>query len=205
MSAYIVSKAVIDALVTAAVRWAEESPVGFKYYWHRGGRRVDAGTAAAVGQMLWHANWYRVDGWVNDADRARDHVADVADEPVYAYEPLPGVPAPLVVLRLIDNYVYQTAGEPEEWRRTEPFGFVDVLAGWAISRLPGYDTLPWTIGEQDRNIFLVHGGPEPDVEPLPVDTDDEEWVDLDALLNGSGVPFEAMSPKDRRTRAEHLG
>jgi hypothetical protein len=164
VSSYTVNKAVIDALLTAAVRWSEDSPVGFSYHWHDGDGRVDAGTATAVGQLLWHANWYHADGWVKDAEWARDQVEDVP-EPVYEYEPLPGVPAPLVVLRLIDNYTYQTAGEPDEWRPTEPFGFVHALSRAAISRLPGYGDLPWTLGDEDRDIYLRPGGPEHEVEP----------------------------------------
>jgi hypothetical protein len=197
VSSYTVDKTVIDALLTAAVRWSEDSPVGFSYHWYEGDGRVDAGTATAVGQMLWHANWYHADGWV----KATDQVEDVP-EPVYVYEPLPGVPAPLVVLRLIDNYTYQTAGEPEEWRPTEPFGFVHALRGAAISRLPGYGDLPWTLGEADRDIYLRLGGSEPEVEPLPVDADDPDWVELNASLVGTGVPFEVMSPEERRKEAK---
>lgn len=99
--------------------------------------------------MLWHANWYHADGWVTDADWAESD--GVPAEPVYEYEPLPGVPAPLVVLRLIDNYVYQTAGEPEEWRPTEAFGFVHALQGVAIDRLLRDSDLPWTLVEDDRD------------------------------------------------------
>jgi hypothetical protein len=205
VSTYTVDKAVIDALLTAAVRWSEESAAGFSYHWHYGARQVDAENATAVGQILWHANWYHADGWVNDAEWAKDEIDDVPGEPVYEFEPLPGVPAPLVVLRLIDNYTYQTAGEPEEWRPTEPFGFVHALRGQAIVRLPGYKDLPWTIGPDDRDIYLRLGGPEPAVEPLPVDTDDPDWVELNALLLATGVPFEAMSPKERRRRAEQVG
>lgn len=194
----MVSKAVIDALVTAAVRWSDETPGGTSYHWHYGARRIDPGTATAIGQMLWHANWYRAEG------AAKGLVEGVPDEPVYEYQPLPGVPAPLVVLRLIEDYVYQTADEPEEWRPSEAFGFVHALRGEAIRRLPGYRDLPSTIGEQDRDVYLRLGGPEPEVEPLPVDADDPEWVELNALLAGTGVPFEAMSPRERRRRAEHL-
>ena len=190
------SKAVIDALVTAAVRWSDETPGGNSYHWHYGARRIDPGTATAIGQMLWHANWYMAEG------AAKGLVEGVPDEPVYEYQPLPGVPAPLVVLRLIEDYVYQTAAEPEEWWPTEAFGFVHALRGRAIQRLPGYKDLPGTIGEQDRDIYLRFGGPEPEAEPLPVDADDPEWVELNALLAGTGVPFEAMSPRERRRRAD---
>ena len=164
MSRYTVDKSVIDALVTAAVRWSEETPGGFSYHWHRGSRRVEATAATAVGQMLWHANWYAAGAWVEDAEWAKDKVEDVPDEPAYEYDPLPGFPAPLVVLRLIDNYVYQTAGEPEEWRPSEPFGFVYALRNHAIGLLPGYKDLPWSIGPDGRDIFLRLGAPAPEVE-----------------------------------------
>lgn len=144
--------------------------------------------------MLWHANWYHADGWVTDTDWAESD--GVAAEPVYEYEPLPGVPDPLVVLRLIDNYVYQTAGEPEEWRPTEAFGFVHALRGVAIGRLLHDSDLPWTVGEDDRDIFLRYGGPDP--EPEQVDSDNPDGVELHTRLTATGIPFKATTPQERR-------
>jgi hypothetical protein len=54
---YFVDKAVIDALVTAAVRWSEETPGDFSDHWHHGSRRVNTAAATTIGQMLWYANW----------------------------------------------------------------------------------------------------------------------------------------------------
>jgi hypothetical protein len=158
VSAYTVSKVVIDALMTAALRWSEETPGGLGYYWFGGGRRVESAAATPIGQMLWYTNWYHADGWFKDAEWFDSEVDEVPDEPVYEYDPLPGDPAPLVVLRLIDNYVYQTGGEPEDWRPTEAFGFVDMLRRVAIGKLPGYADLPWCFAEDDRDIFQRDAG-----------------------------------------------
>jgi hypothetical protein len=201
VSSYTVSKAVIDALVTAAVKWAQDSAGGFRYHWQNGAVQVNGATATPIGQMLWHANWYHADGWVTDTDWAESD--GVAAESVYEYVPLPGVPDPLLVLHLIDNYVYQTAGEPEEWRPTEAFGFVHALQGVAIGRLLHDSDLPWTLGEQDRDIFLRYGGPDPD--PEPVDSDNAHWMDLHTRLMATGIPFHAATPQELRGRKEADG
>lgn len=154
VGAHMVSKTTIDAMMTAAVRWSEETPGGSRYYWHDGSRSIDASSATAIGQMLWSANWYRAGGWLKEADWATEEdLAEIPEEPTYEYEPLPGEPEALVVLRVIANYSYQTSGEPEEWRPSEPFGFIHALQSRAIGRLPGYADLPWGLGDNDRDIF----------------------------------------------------
>lgn len=150
----MVSKTTIDAMMTAAVRWAEETPGGVRYYWHHGSRSIDASSATAIGQMLWYANWYHAEGWFKEADWATEEdLAEVPEEPTYAYEPLPGEPDALVILGVIANYSYQTSGEPEGWRPSEPFGFIHALQNRAIARLPGFADLPWGLGNNDRDIF----------------------------------------------------
>ncbi len=56
------------------------------------------------------------------------------------------------VLRALACYGYQTAGEPEEWRESEPYALVEYLTGAAVRRLPGSDDESWPI--EDRDVFL---------------------------------------------------
>lgn len=201
MSSYTVAKAVIDALVTAAVKWAEDVPGGFRYHWNHGAGQVNAATATQVGQMLWRANWKHAEGWALEAVRVESE--QVPPKPVFKYEPLPGVPDPLIVLRLIENYVYQTADEPEQWRPTEAFGFVHALQSAAIGRLLRETELPWTLGENKRDVFLRYGQPDP--EPEPADYENPEWVSVNAKLSATGIPFKVDTPAERRNRAADDG
>lgn len=175
MSAFIVSKEHIDALVQAAL--ANKSPQypgdccgsGMSYYWpeveygptgrelvHGGFDNYEDWQAAMqaayhdcrqdspsrLGQMLWGENHRSVN--------ARYQEDDI--EPLYEYAPLPGVVNPVVVLKAIDCYEYQTC-EHEDWEASEAHKFCETLRGKMIGWLPGYDDAPW--GIDDRHAFEV--------------------------------------------------
>jgi len=146
VSATFLPKAHIDALVTAALHWAE--PDGFRYRRLMTMRMLTltAANADRVGGMLWRANYDHTEGWAPPEERR------VAEMPTYAFEPLPGVPDPVVVLRAISCYRYQTAGDPEDFEVTEAYGFLDWLTQTAVHHLPGWGSLPWVI--EDRDVFL---------------------------------------------------
>ncbi len=188
------SRTTIDALVTAAIKWTDDTDA-FRYYWRGGVGRVTPETATSVGQMLWSANWYHADGWVEDTDWAE---RGGVPEPVYAYEALPGVPDPAIVLRVISNYVYQTAGHPDDWRPSEPFGFVYALQVVAIERLLHDVDLPWGIGDDDRDLFRRYGTVDP--EPEPSDADNPAWAATYEKLTATGIPFKAYTPHERRNQ-----
>ena len=103
-----------------------------------------------VRELVPRGGWLREADWATEAD-----LADIAEEPSYVYDPLPGEPNALVILRVIADYSYQTAGEPEQWRPSEPFGFIHALQNRAVERLPGFADLPWGLDDDgDRDIFL---------------------------------------------------
>ncbi|BCJ71402.1 hypothetical protein CS0771_09460 [Catellatospora sp. IY07-71] len=153
MSANFLPKTHIDALVTAALWWGDPDR-GFRYH-HGGPRHVTRENATRVGRMLWQANWDWTMGWVDPADYD-DEDGDLRSElEGYVFEELPGEPNPLLVLRALACYVYQTAtDEPDVWRTGEAATFVDYLQAQAVRRLPGIETMPWYV--EQRDAFLRH-------------------------------------------------
>lgn len=150
MSAFVVSKTHIDALVTAGLRMAYR-PFG-PLQWQMPGsdeaRYLTSDTASAVGGMLWAENMASVSGRYNEP---RDD--DLPGS--YTFEALMGTPDPVHVLSAIACYRYQACEHPE-WRDSEARAFCTALQQLAIRRLPGYDAAPWEI--TDRSLWLVHTG-----------------------------------------------
>ena len=143
MSAFVVSKSHIDALVTAGLwlpipngplRWFHPEIDPTRSYHEQAGnqRQLTRETTGRVGAMLWAENMYsfnaryKEEGW---------------EEP-YVFAELPGTPDPVAVLKMISCYEYQSC-EHVEWRRSEAHQFCDALRLAAIRRLPGYDEAPW--------------------------------------------------------------
>ena len=147
MSANLLPKVHIDALVTAALHWAD--PDGFRYRRLLTMRMLTLTTANAdqVGEMLWRANYDNTEGWALPEERS------VVEMPAYTFERLSGHPDPVVVLKAISCYRYQTAGDPEDFEGTEVCGFLDRLTAAAIRQLPGWDEAPWYI--EGRDVFLA--------------------------------------------------
>ena len=142
MSKNFVSKHTIDALVTSALTWGGVEPGVFLFrpvgtmQMRRLGRRQ----ADEVGGMLWRQNWETAEAWL-----------DGVDAPVYEFEPYPGTPDPLVVLKTISDYEYQTETDPEIWDVSEAAGFTRYLRSSAETRLAGWSDAPW--GLDDRTAF----------------------------------------------------
>lgn len=67
-----------------------------------------------------------------------------------AFDELTGVAEPLVVLKALACHRHQTAGDPEEWRESEPAALVGRLESEAIPRLPAWEDRPgWPIEDPD--------------------------------------------------------
>jgi hypothetical protein len=185
VSANLVAKTVIDLLVTAAAKWPSAAGTPFSYYWIRtGGRDVTLKTADRVGQMLWLHNWEITEGWVERDERS------VPDPPEYVWEPLAGAPDPLLVLRQISYYQYQSVGdEVEGWLLGEPSAFLRALQSHAQGLLPGMSDLPWGVGDGQRDLFLRFGGADPAEPPPPALFSDPERESLDRALAATEIPF----------------
>jgi len=76
--------------------------------------------------------------------------AETEDEAPYVFTKLGGVPNPVVVLKAIDCYEYQSCEHPD-WRWAEAFAFCEALRRRMIGQLPGYDQAPWEI--VDKYVF----------------------------------------------------
>jgi hypothetical protein len=120
MSAYVVSKAHIDAMLSSM------SP----YTRSRNGNNMNA-----IGQKLVNQNYRSVNY------RYHEH-----DEPeVYRFKlrmPL----KPVEVIKACDCYAYQSCETPD-WEDTEAYKICRQIREDAIHRLPGYEEAPWGIDD----------------------------------------------------------
>jgi hypothetical protein len=158
MSAFIVSKRHIDAMVTAGLNTARGSsvlrwmvpaepvpdthqrgepwgPAAIEEHQRRM-RELRHQDAGRVGAMLWAENAASVNHRYDEED---------IEEP-YVYELYQGKPVltPVAVLKAIDCYSYQTCEHPE-WEQSEAFAFCASLRKAMIRELPGYEDAPWGI------------------------------------------------------------
>jgi hypothetical protein len=173
VSAFVVSKQHIDALVTAGVEWGhghiggsrlswltptEDDPpqTGEEYWtWLNARRReLNDSTADAVGQMLVDACVASVAYRYQDDTDLPGPIEHYWTQP-YAHrdfpivaDPLGGTRAidPVQILKAISCYEYQSCEHPD-WEKSEASVFCDVLRRRAISNLPGYDVAPWEVRE----------------------------------------------------------
>ena len=157
MSAYIESKAHIDALVTAAgaVELGEHSS-GLSWY-HDGERYEmsysDHARASEIGRMLWAENLASIHARYPDtAETDSNYPGPAGFESVQVTEYQFVRTArlePVVVLKAIDGYRYQSC-EHEGWETSQAFAFCRSLEHKMIGQLPGYDeSRAWSLDEGD--------------------------------------------------------
>lgn len=165
MSAFVVGTDHIDAMLTAGLtlarpygpmRWYLPEPPGPACYqegepwgpaagaWAREYRReLTKETANEVGAMLLLENLHSVNHRYTEAEAP----------PAYRFRPLPGHPDPVVVLKAIDCYEYQSCEHPG-WKTSEAYAFCDALRRTCIASLAGYDTAPgWEV--RSRDVFVT--------------------------------------------------
>jgi hypothetical protein len=134
MSAFVVTKQHIDAMLTAGmprpgergcVRWNDPVDPGREHV-------LTQDTADRVGALLWQENRVSVNHRYHDGDQI-----DV----IYSFEWL--WREPVTVLKLIDSYEYQSC-EHSGWKESQAKRVCDQLRKLVISKLPGYDEAPWS-------------------------------------------------------------
>lgn len=163
MSAWIVSKAHIDALVSAAgqIDYGAHSS-GLSWY-HRDQRHemtyTDTETASAVGAMLWAENLrsinYRYPDTVSDETNipGPSDFAGHASIDAYTFKRTNRL-EPVAILKAIACYEYQTCEHPG-WKTSESYAFCDALRHKMIGQLARYDEAPWGLEEDDvRGLVL---------------------------------------------------
>ena len=117
MSAWIVSKAHIDALVTAAFEYG-----------------LPPGDASATGYMLWRENHKSVNTRYNQRTRT----------PAYIFQRRAVPLTPVEVIKSIHCLDYQSC-EHKGWKKSEARKFLQTLESYTVGRLPGYNAAPWGI------------------------------------------------------------
>lgn len=154
MSAFMVGKVHIDALVTAGLgkpgtgtvrlRWFYPALDRTKSYLEQQDRRreLTSETAGRVGAMLLAENMRSVNHRYDE---------DELEEP-YLFSRLPGTADPVQVLKALDCYEYQ-ACEHAEWPTSEAAQFCDALRRRMIKRLAGYEAAAYEI--TDPHVFLT--------------------------------------------------
>ncbi len=141
MSAYIVAKPVIDAIVTVAHRgpnahrgyaqgWTDQ--IGYARY-----DGLNVQTVDELGAALWVANVRSV----NYRYQERNPLFMKAARE-YVYEPVHNVPTVLEALALLGAYEYQTCERPS-WRRSPECFFIERLRSTLLHWLPGYNEAYW--------------------------------------------------------------
>lgn len=136
MSAFLVSKEHIDALVLSAwlcrddMKWA-----GFDV-------SVDSDK---LGRMLWAECLKSVSyRYPNDKDGERPGPINFRDDEVkfYAYPLATEKPEPVAALKLLACYEYQSCEHPA-WPDSDARKFCERLRHALIARLPGYEEAEW--------------------------------------------------------------
>lgn len=135
MSAYIVSKAHIDTLVSArAVLPAYDHCAS----------SIDPD---AAGAMLWRENYKSVGYRYDERHGGQD------DTPEYRHATvrlnLRSVPTLVALFKALDCYEYQSNEHPG-WRESEAFRFCDYLRSALVRLLPGYRDAPWNIQDAQQ-------------------------------------------------------
>lgn len=151
MSAYILSQEHIDCLVDAALTALHNS--GFSYY-HNGERHpVDPFNIDDLGRMLWRENIKSVAYRYQERTENNTLPGPIPtpDPESYHHEHIPYLVNPVVVLKAIACYEYQTCEHPE-WEESAACAFCEALRSRMIYLLPGYEEAPgWDI--TDRKVY----------------------------------------------------
>lgn len=165
MSAYIISKRHLDALVAAAQHYTKD--VGLRW---TNGSHTKVYTNNAVETQVWNGqamSWsmiaYNAHGedalggllWSENQQSVAERYPDdhegtwpgpcgltTADILAYTYTPPQRMPSPVEALKLLACYEYQ-ACEHREWKQSAAKAICEQLRSAFISALPGYDEAPW--------------------------------------------------------------
>ena len=160
MSAWVVDKKHIDLLITAGLMFPQMRMRNTYQEWTRDNHhvRLTDENADAIGGQLWAENYTSVKSLYGVTDDSEDvpGPADFEATQVltYTFTRVPGTLDPVVVLKALDCYEYQSC-EHDGWKTSGAHEFCEVLRSVAISILPGYDDAPWDF--DDQNYFTNRG------------------------------------------------
>ena len=155
MTVWVVPKAHIDALVTAALEldlsWYTELEPEL-YGPDKWRNLADVRRASEVGMMLWAENVASVQSCcpvtaVYDVGYPGPDGFSQIEVAAYRFERTEHL-SPVAVLKALDCYEYLSSEYPG-WRNCEARSFCASLRDALVCKLPGYREAPWDLEEQD--------------------------------------------------------
>ena len=149
MSAYVVDKAHINAMINAGL--STHNPLTWYHSgeWHK----LEHGNADVVGQMLLDENIRSVCARYEDSE-VTNLPGRTNAEYLIPFKFRLGYALPLAVaIKQIHCYEYQSC-ETEDWEQTEAHALCRALEGKLIRQLPGYDDAPWGWTEWPKENLL---------------------------------------------------
>ena len=126
MSAWIVTKAHIDALMTAALDYGAINGYGT--------HKSELDEADKIGAMLWRENHKSVNHRYNEN----------IPVPEYHYQRRAVPLTPVEVVKAVHCLEYQSC-EHKGWERSKARKFLQILTNAVLHKLPGYEAAPWGI------------------------------------------------------------
>jgi hypothetical protein len=157
MSSWVVDKTHIDLLITAGLTFPGQALPGGTLTWiHQDRRReLTRDNADAIGGKLWAENYASVHHTYPDDDTGPDgglpgpRGFEGVHTLTYTFQAIPGVLDPVVVLKQIACYAYQSC-DHDSWPASEAAAITDALRSAAIRVLPGYCDAPWGFSHRLR-------------------------------------------------------
>ena len=141
MSAYIVNKKHIDALLTWASRPQYQSP-SFYYWQNRQWYFYE--DINRIGNVLLFENVHSVNYRYNDHDEPPEYKWQRYNRPLTA----------LQIIKACDCLDYQSCETPD-WKDTEAYEIIQTIRERAINELPGMDDCQWEITEDIKEYSFV--------------------------------------------------
>lgn len=148
MSAFIVNKAHINAMVTLAMQE--------RLTWYLGQvrREINPDNINAVGQMLLDECVHAVScRYPDDTVASLPGMANAEWLIPFEWIPLCRIPTPVEAIKLTHCYHYQSIEDPD-FDTTEAKVFCESLEATMISKLPGYEEAPWEW--EDERYYETH-------------------------------------------------
>jgi len=132
VSSYVVGDDEIDLLVSQAIT----GPTVNHFYWN--GRPMLDSDMDEIGRMLIAENHASISYAYSPEPASELGVGPIG----YTWRATPPTIDPVVVLKAINNYCYQSCEHPG-WADSDARKFCDLLRDKTIRSLPGYDEAPW--------------------------------------------------------------
>jgi len=141
MSAFVVDKKHIDALLTYAIRPQYQSPSN--YYWMN--QRVGFwDNIDRIGSVLLFENYHSVNYRYNEHEEPQEYKWERYSLPL----------TPVQIIKACDCLNYQSCESPD-WDTTEAYEILQTIRERAIVELPGMEEAKWEITEDIKQCQFV--------------------------------------------------